>query len=389
MRWAILALLFATRCLMAFAFLAPSALQTYAMQDLGLDHAEMGSLIGAYWLPGAFVALGAGMLATRFDEKTIAVVGVIMLMVGQILFALASGFGLAMLGRLIGGGGNVLLSLSLTAMTARWFSERELGTALAVLMDSWPFGLAVAMIWFVPMADWIGWRNAALTGAAVCLPIGLALLSYRAPTTGAGSHRLARPMPSLRRIIGYHGRTALYGALGWSVFNVGQIAFLTYAPSLIESGGSTLVSLFVWGTALTMPLGGWLYDRFNRPRTLVTLSCGGAALAMIAFIYGYHPGTMALLAGLIYGLSAGTLIALPTRALPTEDRAWGLGVFYMVYYALLGLGQSGAGLIREASSTSYEVGLVSALTVAAAIPLTFWFQKIRNQRGRGAPAGAV
>jgi hypothetical protein len=98
---------------------------------------------------------------------------------------------------------------------------------------------------------------------------------------------------------------------------------------------------------------------------------------------------MALVAGLIYGLSAGTLIALPTRALPTEDRAWGLGVFYMVYYALLGLGQSGAGLIREASSTSYEIGLVSALTVAAAIPLTFWFQKIRNQRGRGAPAGVV
>jgi predicted MFS family arabinose efflux permease len=389
MRWAILALLFATRCLMAFAFLAPSALQTYAMRDLGLDHAEMGSLIGAYWLPGAFVALGAGMLATRFEEKTIAVVGVIMLMVGQLLFALASGYGMAMLGRLIGGGGNVLLSLSLTAMTARWFSERELGTALAVLMDSWPFGLAVAMIWFVPIADWIGWRHAALTGAAICLPIGLALLSYRAPTTGAGSHRPARPMPSFRRIIGYHGRTALYGALGWSVFNVGQIAFLTYAPSLIENGGSTLVSLFVWGTALTMPLGGWLYDRFNHPRTLVSLSCGGAALAMIAFIYGYHPGTMALLAGLIYGLSAGTLIALPTRALPPEDRAWGLGVFYMVYYALLGLGQSGAGLIREASSTSYEIGLVSALTVAAAIPLTFWFQKIRNQRGRGAPAGVV
>lgn len=378
MRWAILALLFATRSMMAFGFLAPGALQPFAMPDLGVDHVGMGSLIGAYWLPGTFLALAAGMLATRFDEKPVAIAGVLMLMTGQILFALAPDFGVAFLGRLLGGGGNVLLSLSLTAMTARWFSDKELGTALAILLDSWPLGLALALIWFTPAADWFGWRGAALTGAAACLPIALALLAYRAPSGAAGAARVARPLPSWRRIVGFHGRTALYGAVSWGFFNVGQIAFLTYAPSLIGGlDGAGLVSLCVWGTALTMPIGGWLFDRFNRPLTLITLSCGGASLAMIAFLQGFHPGPMAFMSGVIYGLSAGTLIALPARALPPDDRAWGLGVFYMVYYASLALGQSGAGLIRDGFPSAYEVGIAAALCVAATIPLTWLFLRLR------------
>ncbi|MFY7959533.1 MAG: MFS transporter [Elsteraceae bacterium] len=378
MRWAILALLFATRSMMAFGFLAPGALQPFAMPDLGVDHAAMGSLIGAYWLPGIALALVAGMLATRFDEKSVAIAGVLMLMMGQTLFALAPGFGLAFFGRLLGGGGNVLLSLSLTAMTARWFSEKELGTALAILMDSWPLGLALALIWFTPAAEWFGWRGAALTGAAACLPIALALLAYRAPGA-AGAARVARPLPSWRRMVGFHGRTAFYGALSWGAFNVGQIAFLTYAPSLIGGvDGAGLVSLCVWGTALTMPIGGWLFDRFNRPLTLIALSCGGASLAMLAFLAGIFPGPMAFLSGVIYGLSAGTLIALPARALPPDDRAWGLGVFYMTYYASLALGQSGAGLIRDGFATAYEVGMAATLCVAATIPLTWLFQRLRG-----------
>jgi MFS family permease len=381
MRWAILALLFATRLMMAFGFLAASALQPFTMPDLGVDHAEMGSLIGAYWLPGIFLALGAGMLATRFDEKRVAIAGVLMVMIGQILFAVAPGFGLAFFGRLLAGGGNVMLSLSLTAMTARWFSDKELGTALAILLDSWPLGLAISLIWFTSSAEWFGWRVAALTGAAACLPIALALLTYHTPGSAletTTARRVAKPLPHWRRMIGFHGRTALYGALSWGVFNVGQIAFLTYAPSLVGGvDGAGLVSLCVWGTALTMPIGGWLFDRFNRPLLLITLSCGGATLAMVAFMQGFHPGPMAFLSGMIYGLAAATLVALPARALPADDRAWGLGVFYMVYYASLALGQVGAGVIRDGFPSAYEVGLVAALLIASTIPLTWVFVRLR------------
>jgi MFS family permease len=275
----------------------------------------------------------------------------------------------------------VMLSLSLTAMTARWFSDKELGTALAILLDSWPLGLAVALIWFTSSAEWFGWRVAALTGAAACLPIVLALLTYHSPGPAPGmpaARREAKPLPPWRRMVGFHGRTALYGALGWGVFNVGQIAFLTYAPSLIGGvDGAGLVSLCVWGTALTMPIGGWLFDRFNRPLLLITLSCGGATLAMIAFMQGFYPGPMAFLSGVIYGLAAATLVALPARALPSDDRAWGLGVFYMVYYASLALGQVGAGLIRDGYPSAYEVGLVAALLIASTIPLTWLFVRLR------------
>ena len=48
-------------------------------------------------------------------------------------------------GRLISGMGAVLLNVLVTKMTTDWFVGREIGTALALLVSSWPIGIGIAL----------------------------------------------------------------------------------------------------------------------------------------------------------------------------------------------------------------------------------------------------
>jgi hypothetical protein len=47
---------------------------------------------------------------------------------------------------LIGGIGGVLSNVLLTKMATDWFVGREIGTALALLVSSWPLGFGIALI---------------------------------------------------------------------------------------------------------------------------------------------------------------------------------------------------------------------------------------------------
>lgn len=60
--------------------------------------------------------------------------------------------------RLVGGAGFVVCSPYLTKMTADWFSGRELATAMAVVVMSWPFGIAMGQVGHGWLAAHQGWR---------------------------------------------------------------------------------------------------------------------------------------------------------------------------------------------------------------------------------------
>jgi hypothetical protein len=67
-RWAVLALVVVARTAMAVQFQSVAAVGPFLVADLGVSYAELGTLIGLYLLPGAFLALPGGLLATRFGD---------------------------------------------------------------------------------------------------------------------------------------------------------------------------------------------------------------------------------------------------------------------------------------------------------------------------------
>ena len=101
---------------------------------------------------------------------------------GGLLLGFAGDYGTAVAGRLLSGVGAVLFSLVLTKMATDWFAGREIVLAMAVVLASWPFGIAAGLVSQGLIARAEGWRAAMHLATAICaLALLLLAILYRSP----------------------------------------------------------------------------------------------------------------------------------------------------------------------------------------------------------------
>src|SRR5262245_22146159 len=60
-RWIVLGVLFVSRFCLGFQFQSAGSVAPFLIDDFALNHAEVGTLIGLYMLPGLVVALPGGV----------------------------------------------------------------------------------------------------------------------------------------------------------------------------------------------------------------------------------------------------------------------------------------------------------------------------------------
>ena len=361
-RWFALGLILLARISMAMQFQSVAPVAPLLIADLALSYTQIGLLIGLYLLPGTVLALPGGLLGERFGNRRV-VLWALALMVGGGLTTAASGsLWQAGAGRLVSGAGGVLLTLILSKMTAEWFAGREISTAMGVMLTGWPIGIALGTALFGGIAAASSWRfvqhlTAALAAVAFVL---LALLYRDAPGVGT-SHAALRFVPHLPA---RGWALALTAGVAWMLFNVGFIVLVGFGPGVLVSRGATLaragflVSLAVWVSAITVPLGGAVVDRWRRPDLAITVGCLVTALAIAAMPLLPAPLVWLLMAGAMAGLPPGAIVAFVPSSVRAEQFASAFGIFYATYYLGMAAFQPVAGLLRD-------------LTGRAAAPLFF------------------
>jgi MFS family permease len=385
-RWVILAVLFLARTVMGFQFQAVAALSSFVVADLGVDYARLGLLIGLYLLPGVAIAYPGGLLGQHFGDKRIAVLGMALMVGGGLATAMTGDFAVVAAGRLVSGGGAVLLNVLLTKMTTDWFIGREIGTALAVLVSSWPIGIGVALVvlpWLAVHAS----AGAAFAGTAAAAAAVLALiwLVYRTPPTGAPvlPDRKGRARLSRAEI----GLASLAGGV-WMLFNVGYILVVSFAPALLTSRGLSaqeaglVTSLVAWTVIVTIPLGGILIDRVGHANALMiaTFILLGLAMALVPAVPSLALMTFV---GAITGLPCGAMMVLPGEVLRPQTRSAGMGIFYTWYYVGMALLVPAAGILRDVSgSAGAPFWFAGALVLAAVVTLLLF--RLLQRRARAA-----
>src|SRR2546426_1351418 len=179
-RWVALALIFVTRTSMGVQFQSIASVGPLLVADLGLSYAQVGTLIGLYLLPGVALSLPGGLIGQRFGDRRAVVCGLAAMVVGGLLTAWSDGFVGAAAGRLLSGGGAVLMNILLIKMTADWFAGREMATAMAAVLTAWPVGLGLAAATFGALATATSWRISLVVAAATAA-LGLVLLAARFP----------------------------------------------------------------------------------------------------------------------------------------------------------------------------------------------------------------
>lgn len=332
-RWTILAVLFVARTAMAFQFQSVGAVAPLVGSSLGASLADIGVLIGLYLAPGIALALPGASIGQRHGDKATVLAGLAMMLAGELMMMSSTSWSLQIGGRLIAGTGGVLVNVLMTKMVADWFAGREIATAMAIYINSWPAGIAVALMLLPAIGTSFG---VTAVGVAVSVPviigIGLIALVYSAPEQSP-TGRVERS--GISAATGYALITA---GLIWCLYNVGFAMVFSFGPSmLVERGWSSAaagsaISVVLWLAALSVPLGGLLADRSQRGGAILTVGCAGFALLTLLLSRNEPVLPLVIAMGLVCGLPAGAIMSLPARVLDQRTRSIGMGVFYTVYY---------------------------------------------------------
>jgi predicted MFS family arabinose efflux permease len=387
LRWAMLGVLFTARTVTGFQFQSVGSAAPALVDDLHLDHAGIGTLIGLYHLPGILAAIPCSLLDHRLGRRVTCAAGLVLMAAGSLAMAAASGFAAASAARLASGVGAVAFGQGLTLMAADWFAGRELVFAMGVFLSSWPLGIAAGL---VLQGDWVrafGWRpTMAITGllcAAALLLIGLV---YRPPPHGtAAPLRQPGPAPGGARLdLPLVAAVSLAGLI-WASLNLGLVMFFSFAPGLLTGRGvaagraDLMASLALWVLIPALPVGGLLVQRSGRPDRALLLASLAAGVALLLLAWTGQPA-WGLLLGLAVGPAAGPIMALPMRVLDPARRALGLGLSMTCYYALLALGPAAGGWLQDRWRDPGVAVVMGGTCFLAILPMFALFRALERRR---------
>jgi MFS family permease len=387
-RWTVLALLFAVRVAMAFQFQSAASMSPALMRHYGVGLGDIGLFISLYLAPGIAFAIPGGEIGRRFGDKQIVLFGLALMIGGGLIMAFAPSWQWEIAGRITAGAGGVVLNVLMSKMVTDWFAGRELATAMAIFVNSWPAGIALCLFVLPAIVAAHGVAVGFLLTSAVCM-LGFILLAacYRTPSrTGPATAIAAASWPRphvVRAIVAAGSIWGLFNASLGMVFGFGTILLAERGWTLAEAGLAT--SLVLWIVSLSVPFGGILADRTGKhvPVMLIGFALFAVALLTATRTSAVIPAFVAL--GLVGGLSAGPIMTLPARVLTPPVRAVGMGIYFTVFYMVVVAAPIAAGLLSASFATARVAFDLGAVMLALCFPAYWAFNRLA---ARAAPVFA-
>lgn len=392
-RWLMLGALFLARTSLGFQFQTVASVAPLLVVDLGLNFTEVGTLIGFFSALGFATALPAGLAGKRFGEKRAVLFGLGLMTVGGFVMAAADGFWLAGAGRLMVGVGGVAITVTMVKLVGDLFEGREVVTAMAILMNSWPVGIALGLWTQGVIAEIWGW-NAVFLVAGFGSLAGLLLVAfvYRAPPRipepeASPEFRTPTP-PSKSRISRREVILITISGFIWTLFNGGFLMVMSFGPALMVSRGSDvalsglLISNGTIAYMIAIPLGAWLSEKWNRPNLVMVSSflIGAVAVTLVPFVD--DPLLLFIVAGVFIGIPTGNVMALTVEVVRPENRNTGTGIYYSVHHIGLTLMPILAGWLVDVSGDAAMPMIVGGVSTGLAIVMLGALRTIQRQPAR-------
>lgn len=381
--WAVLAVLFTVRVAMGFQFQSVAALSPLFVDIYGVDLTSMGFLIALYLSPGLVIALPGGAIGARFGDKRVVSLGLMLMVVGGALMAGVADWQAQLAGRLLSGTGGILLNVMMTKLVADYFAGREIATAMGIFINSWPVGIALALLVVPPIGAASG-LNMAMWCVTLVTLVGWVLFTfaYRTPPGNGAAVQARIPFgkPALTSL--------LIVAAIWGLYNVALSMVFAFGPTMLVERGwaleaaSSTTSIVMWLAVITVPLGGVVADRTGRSDLVIVASCLGFAAALVWGAHSLNPFAAFIVMGLVGGLAAGPIVTLPTEILLPGNRAVGMGIYFTVFYVFTVSGPIVAGVLSDLFATAraaYYLG-AGALVLTVFILVVYRWKTARQIR---------
>ena len=384
LRWKILALLVVARIGLGIQFQTLGSVSDQLAAEFQIDYTAIGSLIGLFMVTGLFLALPAGWLGRHISDRSLAALGMALLAAGGFIAALADNTTQIGIGRVVCGAGFVIATIYFAKMATDWFSGREIATAMGLLVMTWPLGIAAGQIGHTWLAQISHWSTPFYVASFYCALAAVALfVAYRMPeqeTTAAPSPQQATKASVEETSLTEKDHRGLsktelllivVASVSWALFNAGYIVFLSFTPTwLIENGYTTLqaastASSASWVMMISIVAGGVVADRTGRPELVLYLCITVAVLSTLALYWTNYALPASILFGLIGAAPAGIIMALASEAIEPQNRAFGMSVFFSLYFVLVAPAPVVAGWLVDNSGSAWAAIVFTAILFAA------------------------
>jgi len=323
-RWLLWGLLAATFLLVNVYRLSTAVIAEQLMAAFDISGAALGTLHATFFFVYAVMQIPTGLLVDRFGPRRTATVGAVVLHLGALAFAVASGFASAFVGRfLIGLGGSVIF-VSTLRFCANWYSAEEFGTMNGLSFAVAGVGGIIATTPLALLTGAVGWRTSVVLIAGAGFVLAGAVFAFvRDSPQRAGLDPIEnvpeQPRPS--------------AAESWAFFRGvagDRVTWVVFAL-LFCTGGVNLTLFGLWGVPYVVQV----YDTSVTTASLFTLMGGiGAVVGPPAFgrlsdRTGYRTEIM-VVSAVIYVATLAVFALLGNPPLPF------VGLAFLVTGSLLG-----------------------------------------------------
>lgn len=311
-RWVVFSLASLLFVLSQFYRVANAVIAPSLQRDLALTAQQLGLLSAVFFYAFAFVQIPLGMAIDRFGGRLTMAVLTAGGAGGALIFAGATSFPVALLGRgLLGFGmaGNLMGSMKLFS---QWFSPREFATLSGMMLALGTLGNILAATPLAVANEAIGWRGSFVIAGTVTFLLAAVFFFCveehpsgaqvpPAPPTGAGF------WPGLRTLYASRNYWIISAATFFRYGTLVAIQGLWIGPYMIQqlglspiTAGNLLCALNI-GLVLGSPLGGWLSDRALRSRKkVVLLGLSMMAVDLFGLALGWAGKSLWILGGLLF-----------------------------------------------------------------------------------------
>jgi len=248
----------------------------HLQSSYGFSLTISGLLVSSLWFFGSIGQLPGGVLADKYNERTLLVVSIGTVSVALSAVALSTSLAVLFLATAVWGLGHSLYPIARITLLSDLYSDR-LGSALGVTMAVGDSGQTI----LPPIASFLAATIAWQAGLGVAVPfllvIGVVLFVVlpvqRTPDTGSSDDHLAQMRGILRQLkdpdLGAMTLILFLYLFIWQSFTAFFPTYLTTIKGIPTSTASLMFGFFFAVGILAKPLGGAAYDAFGMRWSLI------------------------------------------------------------------------------------------------------------------------
>lgn len=305
-KWLILTLSFFTMVVMFIPYIGYSLGTLDIMEEFGLSYSSVGLLATITAITGGIALPFAGYLSDKVGCKKLILAGLTILLLGQILFAVAPVYELLLLARVFSGIGVGVLIVAPYTIVVHWFSSSNaVGFGMGTMLSADGVGTLIATYLFGAIMIAVGWRSAISSSAIVIIIIlilGWILLKdsptfERNETLKLDGKTIKRLLKNRNVISGIIVISALFSVFNLSVYWIPTI--LMEEAKWGEGAAGFTSSLFPLVGIIGSLAFGTLSDNLLIRKRFIIIATIGLAMSFIGLSIFYVQNSYVMLAILL------------------------------------------------------------------------------------------